>query len=863
MAERKGSWHCTLVRVVRFFLTSCAVGTVYWTNTQFHIHYQFEHHDPMGAFQQSFSKVKPNSKPRLRSGIKNQTGEHIRNLELSMPAKQNHLHIQQQQEQPRIPQQKTWKIPESSPDEFDEVVFEERLLSWRLQRAQYQDEKRQLALQQAAMLPHTSSNSTFKVIPRLHEVPVFQRRFSSDLMVMVMADHECPLVWVNAEGETVNATARLLVTLKDALKTEYADVVAYLPNIKGSENCRDELYQAVVKKFLLPLQIGKLQVITPPQQPSRRPEYKFAQEGLNFAYAAELGHHYSDLYFHLQAGTRLIQEWWIQYVALPLPEGADNTTKPEYEQREVTSHRDYGMEILHALEERNHLDDAGVMHEMCYMNFAKGIAFKENKYARLQHPTGTLFQSSDLMRFSLVLRSFLPYGRFSVSTLLGRYCADLVWEAHTPNAHARMFRYTSKKNNENKLELPKEPDTLLPRLNASTFPYIVPASSEVPPWVEMGASMVGPHTMDETNPFVNSTQNNGMTSTTGAQRSADKVWMTFVIPTAWRHSAAGVTEGNAYTVECLTQLSAIVQEYFTGEYRAMILVLISGRNEYDLLIHHESIEVKFAKEISMGIIQLIRAPIHQYPTLHGLHNHYKDPESRVRWRSKQNLDVSSAFFAAKGYGKYVMLIEDDSGFRSEKFFKGIKQSLSNLMDEKGQNPVDQAALTGAKPRVVRFNRNGERVEVDIGYVSIGNIEEASKNSSMVYNGFGSVKKKGEGRQLLGQKAKNAAIPRRKKVDTSTLTGTEKREDWSQFRYSFGYSGVLVHDEDALVFGMMHFLLYKEKPCDLLFAIANSVRTGTTKDHFLRWNRKYRFITHRGKMSSLEGKVFSDEEIAKG
>lgn len=90
--------------------------------------------------------------------------------------------------------------------------------------------------------------------------------------------------------------------------------------------------------------------------------------------------------------------------------------------------------------------------------------------------------------------------------------------------------------------------------------------------------------------------------------------------------------------------------------------------------------------------------------------------------------------------------------------------------------------------------------------------------------------------------------------------TGHQEIWSQIRFSFGYSGVLIHDEDAFVFAMMHFLLYQEKPCDLLFEIAGIVRTGLSMDHFLRYNKKWRYITHAGKMSSLVGKVFSDKQI---
>jgi hypothetical protein len=85
--------------------------------------------------------------------------------------------------------------------------------------------------------------------------------------------------------------------------------------------------------------------------------------------------------------------------------------------------------------------------------------------------------------------------------------------------------------------------------------------------------------------------------------------------------------------------------------------------------------------------------------------------------------------------------------------------------------------------------------------------------------------------------------------------------WSQIRFSFGYSGVMIHDEDAYVFGMLHLLLHQEKPCDLLFEIANVVRNGETKDHFMRWNSRKRPITHMGKFSSLKGKTYSEKQMA--
>ena len=95
---------------------------------------------------------------------------------------------------------------------------------------------------------------------------------------------------------------------------------------------------------------------------------------------------------------------------------------------------------------------------------------------------------------------------------------------------------------------------------------------------------------------------------------------------------------------------------------------------------------------------------------------------------------------------------------------------------------------------------------------------------------------------------------KKDVKEPAVTETGHREIWSQVRFSFGYSGVLIHDEDAFVFAMLHFLLYQEKPCDLLFDMADSIRNGISKDHFLRYNKKFRYITHEGRMSTLKGKV---------
>ena len=316
------------------------------------------------------------------------------------------------------PEPKTWEIPASLiADGFDKSAFEDRLNSWRdfrTTKAEAAFERKQIY---ALDHPRQNINSTVHLIPYLHRTSIFQRRpVACNLMVMVMSDRECPLV---------NATDRLLTTVGDALQTSRAQVVAYLPNVAGTENrnCRESLYQAIRQRFSGALEIGQLHVISSPLQRDRGDAYRYAMNGLDFAYAAEFGHQYSDLFLFLQAGSRLTPEWWINYVPVPPEEGKPPTDQLQAEI--LTANRDYALEIMLAFEGRLRLAEGGLSHAMCYMNFAKVEEVEGKRYSDFENPTGTLFEGSDLMRLSLALRSFLPYGSFPVSELLERYCRAL------------------------------------------------------------------------------------------------------------------------------------------------------------------------------------------------------------------------------------------------------------------------------------------------------------------------------------------------------------------------------------------------------------------------------------------------------
>lgn len=604
-----------------------------------------------------------------------------------------------------------------------------------------------------------------------------------------------------------------------ALQTRRANVIAYIPYYSGKEACHNALVRSVAQSFPQPLQTGQLQVVSPPLQQDNGSYFKFAQQGLDFAYAAELGYHFSDLYLFLQAGTRLLEEWWLRSVPVPEGETGGNPMWDDSKNatvfmkaEEATQLRDYGMEVLMAYESRLQYDESGQAHALCYMNFATDVIFQEERYAAMERPTGALFPSSDLLRLSLVLRSYLPYGKFPVSKLLHRYCNDLLWETDTSNAPLELFQYALKTDE----TIVETPPISVPLPEGATYPFIVPRSSDLPSWVTVEPSMVGPHSTLESNPFYRSDVDiipaaSGR-SISNERSAQEKVWMTFAIPTAWRPKTEN---GNGYVVECIRQLLAIIKEYFVGEFKAKILVVVTGQTMPDLRRHYDSLQIIFAPEISTGVVELVHAPLQQYPTLHGLDIHFKDTESRVRWRAKQNLDMSAAFFAAKGNGKYIMLIEDDSGFRPTNFFKMIRQTLGNLIGK-------DTGLNNVAEFPIHIDVNGQDIP---------------------------------GKYVLNpEKSPN--------ISYESLTGTKETEHWSQVRFAFGYSGVLVHDEDALVYGMLHFLLYQEKPCDLMESLADSVRSGASKDHYMRWNKKFRSITHLGKISSLNGKVYPDDEIIK-
>ncbi|NXK94686.1 MGT4C acetylglucosaminyltransferase, partial [Formicarius rufipectus] len=89
-----------------------------------------------------------------------------------------------------------------------------------------------------------------------------------------------------------------------------------------------------------------------------------------------------------------------------------------------------------------------------------------------------------------------------------------------------------------------------------------------------------------------------------------------------------------------------------------------------------SIAQKFARHILLGRLLLIHTPQELYPTLEGLKRNYNDPEERVRFRSKQNLDYAFLLAFAANLSSYYLMIEDDV-WCAKSFLTAIRKALAS------------------------------------------------------------------------------------------------------------------------------------------------------------------------------------------
>ncbi|NXL85361.1 MGT4C acetylglucosaminyltransferase, partial [Alectura lathami] len=85
---------------------------------------------------------------------------------------------------------------------------------------------------------------------------------------------------------------------------------------------------------------------------------------------------------------------------------------------------------------------------------------------------------------------------------------------------------------------------------------------------------------------------------------------------------------------------------------------------------------RLAPHILQGRLLLIHAPHEFYPTLEGLKRNYNDPEERVKFRSKQNVDYAFLLAFAANLSSYYLMIEDDV-WSAKSFFTVIRKAVAS------------------------------------------------------------------------------------------------------------------------------------------------------------------------------------------
>ncbi|XP_058501957.1 alpha-1,3-mannosyl-glycoprotein 4-beta-N-acetylglucosaminyltransferase C-like [Solea solea] len=90
----------------------------------------------------------------------------------------------------------------------------------------------------------------------------------------------------------------------------------------------------------------------------------------------------------------------------------------------------------------------------------------------------------------------------------------------------------------------------------------------------------------------------------------------------------------------------------------------------------QEITRKFAHHIIAGRLLVIQALEEYYPSLDGLKRNYNDPEDRVRFRSKQNVDYAFLLNFCTNLSHFYMMLEDDVRC-SRNFLTALKKVITS------------------------------------------------------------------------------------------------------------------------------------------------------------------------------------------
>lgn len=109
------------------------------------------------------------------------------------------------------------------------------------------------------------------------------------------------------------------------------------------------------------------------------------------------------------------------------------------------------------------------------------------------------------------------------------------------------------------------------------------------------------------------------------------------------------------------------------------LVVVVHLADFDLVWCEnlvQEINRKFAHHVIARRLLVIQAPEEYYPSLDGLKRNYNDPEDRVRFRSKQNVDYAFLLNFCTNLSHFYMMLEDDVRC-SRNFLTSLKKVITS------------------------------------------------------------------------------------------------------------------------------------------------------------------------------------------
>ncbi|XP_061578365.1 alpha-1,3-mannosyl-glycoprotein 4-beta-N-acetylglucosaminyltransferase C-like [Cololabis saira] len=109
------------------------------------------------------------------------------------------------------------------------------------------------------------------------------------------------------------------------------------------------------------------------------------------------------------------------------------------------------------------------------------------------------------------------------------------------------------------------------------------------------------------------------------------------------------------------------------------IVVVVHLADFDLLWCQNLVQElsrRFSHHIVAGRLLLIQAPEQFYPTLDGLKRNYDDPEDRVRFRSKQNVDYAFLLSFCSNLSHFYVMLEDDVSC-ARNFLSSLKKVVAS------------------------------------------------------------------------------------------------------------------------------------------------------------------------------------------